>query len=458
MIKGRRMLAMMVLLIAMLSHASALAETRFREIVINIPAFTLYLYESGIPIRQYPIGIGNVVKPSLLGETTIINQVINPTYYPPRWWERDLQPIPPGPDNPVGTRWLGLGFASYGIHGTNNPDSIGKALSSGCIRMYNEDVEELTTLTSIGTPVSLVYETMLVSIDPLLQTRAITVYADIYNLGTNTYEQANSLVMKYGWSDIHQQALKRTVNAATGRITPLASNVQLAVNGELAESLAAKYGKRYYVPLHVLIDKGMSPTAFQNIMWWDSVYVDVVELANGYGLGYQMDDRLDLFSVSLFIQDEHIDIVPHLVHNQLYLPVKALSETIGLPIVDRVKDEVKLINGKEYLSQEHAEFWGFSLQWEFPNPVANLQIPWAYVDDLFLGIALAHQATDEYYVPINELYKMLDTEVIWLEEESILLFYDTYGIQALVAGELIYVPGWVIEWLMPGAELAVVYP
>lgn len=85
------------------------------EIVVNVPAYRLYLYQDGIRIRSYPIGIGRVLKPSVLGETEIINRVIYPTYYPPDWYLKGLQPIPPGPDNPVGTRWLGLGFPGYVI-------------------------------------------------------------------------------------------------------------------------------------------------------------------------------------------------------------------------------------------------------------------------------------------------------------------------------------------------------
>ena len=149
------------------------AQELTREIVINIPEFTLYLYENGIVIKKYPIGVGTEIKPSILGETEVINRVENPTYYPIRWWERGLEPIPPGPDNPVGTRWIGLGIPSYGIHGTNNPASIGQAMSSGCIRMYNHDVEELMDLIRIGTKVTLIYQTVTLNQDPLLNTKML---------------------------------------------------------------------------------------------------------------------------------------------------------------------------------------------------------------------------------------------------------------------------------------------
>jgi len=70
------------------------------------------------------------------GTFTIINKQVNP-------------------GGPFGTRWMGLSQPHYGIHGTNNPASIGTAASNGCIRMYNEDVNELFNLVSVGTPVTI---------------------------------------------------------------------------------------------------------------------------------------------------------------------------------------------------------------------------------------------------------------------------------------------------------------
>lgn len=59
----------------------------------------------------------------------------------------------PNPGGPFGTLWMSLSKEHYGIHGTNNPSSIGKAVSKGCIRMYNKDVEELASIVPIGTAV-----------------------------------------------------------------------------------------------------------------------------------------------------------------------------------------------------------------------------------------------------------------------------------------------------------------
>ena len=73
--------------------------------------------------------MGKPSTPSPVGTFTIERRVMNPTY------SHDGRVVPPGPNNPVGTRWMGLSIRGYGIHGTNVPSSIGKAASHGCIRM-----------------------------------------------------------------------------------------------------------------------------------------------------------------------------------------------------------------------------------------------------------------------------------------------------------------------------------
>lgn len=89
-------------------------------------------------IRIYPVGVGKPSTPSPVGNWIIIAKEVNP-------------------DGPFGVRWMKLNvpWGSYGIHGTNNPNSIGRAFSHGCIRLYNEDVTELYDLVWEGVPVSI---------------------------------------------------------------------------------------------------------------------------------------------------------------------------------------------------------------------------------------------------------------------------------------------------------------
>jgi L,D-transpeptidase ErfK/SrfK len=83
---------------------------------------------------------------------------VNPTWYPPTQdaWARGLKPVPPGPNNPLGTRWMGLSAPGVGIHGTDEPASIGYSASHGCIRMQVPDAEWLFAHVEIGTTVFIV--------------------------------------------------------------------------------------------------------------------------------------------------------------------------------------------------------------------------------------------------------------------------------------------------------------
>lgn len=109
------------------------------RIVINTRNHTLTLYRDNKVYKAYKIAVGKASTPTPKGTFKIINRSVNP-------------------GGPFGARWLGLDAPNgdYGIHGTNNPSSIGKDVSNGCIRMYNKDVIELANLVPIGTVVTIV--------------------------------------------------------------------------------------------------------------------------------------------------------------------------------------------------------------------------------------------------------------------------------------------------------------
>jgi lipoprotein-anchoring transpeptidase ErfK/SrfK len=120
-----------------------------RHVLVSIPDRKLAVLADGKVIRTFPVAVGAAVSPSPAGEFHIVHRVTDPTYYHPG------VVIPPGPDNPVGTRWVGLNQKGYGIHGTNEPGSIGKARSHGCIRMRNHDIEQFFTMVSVGDTVEI---------------------------------------------------------------------------------------------------------------------------------------------------------------------------------------------------------------------------------------------------------------------------------------------------------------
>jgi lipoprotein-anchoring transpeptidase ErfK/SrfK len=121
-----------------------------RRIVVSLTDHKLVLFDGDRAVKTYETASGKPTTPTPAGQFEVVSKVANPVY------KAHGQNVAPGPRNPVGTRWIGLSLKGYGIHGTNEPKSIGKNSSHGCIRMRNKDVEELFELVSVGVPVELV--------------------------------------------------------------------------------------------------------------------------------------------------------------------------------------------------------------------------------------------------------------------------------------------------------------
>jgi spore coat assembly protein SafA len=109
------------------------------HLAVNTIQRQLHYYQGGKISCTYPVAVGKPSTPTPAGHYQVINKLVNP-------------------GGVLGTRWMGLSIpgGNYGIHGTNNPDSIGKAVSNGCIRMYNHNVETVFPEVNIGTPVIIV--------------------------------------------------------------------------------------------------------------------------------------------------------------------------------------------------------------------------------------------------------------------------------------------------------------
>jgi len=106
------------------------------RIIIDLSDRQLYLLDGDVVTQAFPVGIGKMVTQTPTGEFTIINKQ-------------------PNPGGPFGVFWMGLSKPHYGIHGTNDPSSIGHIVSHGCIRMFNDDVLSLSKIVPIGTQVTI---------------------------------------------------------------------------------------------------------------------------------------------------------------------------------------------------------------------------------------------------------------------------------------------------------------
>jgi lipoprotein-anchoring transpeptidase ErfK/SrfK len=125
--------------------------------VIRRGSHRLYLY-NGMTFRtSFGVATGMPQYPTPIGRFHIVSRVRWPWWYPPAAsWAAGASPVPPGINNPLGTRWMGLSIGGVGIHGTPSAWSIGYSASHGCIRMRIPEAEWLFERVRIGTTVFIV--------------------------------------------------------------------------------------------------------------------------------------------------------------------------------------------------------------------------------------------------------------------------------------------------------------
>ncbi len=126
-------------------------------VVIMRGSNRLLFFDNTKLVRWFGVATGLPQYPTPLGDFEIVNMQRNPWWYPPPSpWAADSKPVPPGPGNPLGTRWMGISAPYIGIHGTPDAASIGYSASHGCIRMRVPDAEWLFRRVEIGTPVFII--------------------------------------------------------------------------------------------------------------------------------------------------------------------------------------------------------------------------------------------------------------------------------------------------------------
>src|SRR5210317_473689 len=163
-----------------------------KGLVLNLAEYRMYYFpqpRAGEPayVYTYPMSIGRMDWETPLGKTSIVAMARNPAWYPPQSVrdehaaDGDPLPrvVPPGPNNPLGTRALRLGLPGYLIHGTNRPAGVGMRVSHGCVRMFPEDIEFLFDRIAVNTPVRIINvpvkigwdgDTLVAEVHPLLET------------------------------------------------------------------------------------------------------------------------------------------------------------------------------------------------------------------------------------------------------------------------------------------------
>lgn len=189
----------------LLPYATVLPVDLEPGITINLAEYRLYLLweESGkMRVRIYPIGLGREGWMTPEGDFRVTSIIENPVWTMPeqmRLEEPDrLIQIQPGPDNPLGSHWIGLSITGYGIHGTNRPYGIGRRVSHGCIRLYPRDIVDLVGRVEKSTPVRIIYRPFKVGRDE--HNLFVEVHADYLGRVADPLLDIRQEVVELGWS------------------------------------------------------------------------------------------------------------------------------------------------------------------------------------------------------------------------------------------------------------------
>lgn len=228
-------------------------------IVVNLPEHRLYYFlpqklGQAAKVWTFPVSVGKMDWRTPIGFTRIVSKTRNPSWTPPasvrqeraRNGEPPLPPVvPPGPDNPLGRHAMRLAIpgGAYLIHGTNNPDAVGMAVTHGCLRMYPEDIERLFELVPVNTSVALINEPV-----------------KMYKVDGEVWIEVHPPI------DAQGQAASIDLKEFERRLNDLLGSAEVAINWELAlETLARADGIPTVVGLELLPETDYVETAAPDV-------------------------------------------------------------------------------------------------------------------------------------------------------------------------------------------------
>ncbi|NIT12993.1 MAG: L,D-transpeptidase family protein [Candidatus Dadabacteria bacterium] len=156
-------------------------------ILINLPEYRLYFFHNNRLKEILPLAIGLETWRTPTGAFKIINKIKDPVWYMPKEMANKLsikrEIIPAGPLNPLGDMWIGLSIPHIGIHSTNQPMSIGKPLSHGCMRLYPWHATELFEKVKVDMNGEIIYEPVKIAVEN--EKIYLEVHGDVYNIHKN---------------------------------------------------------------------------------------------------------------------------------------------------------------------------------------------------------------------------------------------------------------------------------
>jgi L,D-transpeptidase ErfK/SrfK len=198
-------------------------------VVVNVPQRMLFVFRDGDVVAHYPVGIGRRGWTTPAGRYRVDEKEVDPSWEVPpsiqremrRKGQRVVKRVAPGPDNPLGARWIGLNRGGIGIHGTPKTDSLFGFVSHGCIRMHPDDVEAVYDQVEVGTTVEILYEPVLLARDsdgqPVLE-----VHPDAYRRQRDPMaavrRQAEALGLR---EELDWATVRRAISQREGIAVPL---------------------------------------------------------------------------------------------------------------------------------------------------------------------------------------------------------------------------------------------
>lgn len=212
-------------------------------LVVNLPERGMYLFKNHQPIAFYPCAIGMGGRfATPLGDARVVNRQVDPTWSPPDWSEIK-KPVPPGPGNPLGDRWIGLSIDGVGLHGTNQPMSIGQNASHGCMRMYPSVIRVLFDQVHVGMPVRIIYEPIKVGLSPSDHKIYVQVYPDVYHRVPNMLALLKERLRGTGLADLVDEARLEALLADKSALPQrvLGEDIVLKVNGRRVSTALAPF-------------------------------------------------------------------------------------------------------------------------------------------------------------------------------------------------------------------------
>lgn len=262
------------------SAVSAKPEDPYK-IMINIAARSLSVYKNNEKIRLYPVALGKISTPTPVGYFSVLMKEENPTWVDPG----DVRNrIPSGASNPLGYRWMQI-WGNYGIHGTNHPESIGSFVSNGCIRMREDDVEEVYDYVRVGTPVEIMYQRIV--IEKIKDNMIVYyVYPDGYGCQPLDVEMVAKWLAGYGVESFESdEDIERKIQLSDGQPTYVARAYNLSINGKTMQDKALIKDDIVYLPTGKIAEQ------LKVLVTWDP---KSATLSTKYGkaIGYEKKDAI----------------------------------------------------------------------------------------------------------------------------------------------------------------------